>query len=54
MKDRVTITIDADVLSKIEKLCAQEDRTVSNMINMMLKQMLANMCPNTQPNSHEK
>ena len=41
MKKKISITIDADILGKIEKICLAEDRTVSNLINMLLKQILA-------------
>ena len=42
---KISITLDADLLSKIEKMCEKEDRTVPNMINKLLKQALADNNP---------
>lgn len=48
MKKRITITVDMDVAKKIEKLCEKEDRTTSNMINLLLKQALNGIDANAQ------
>jgi len=40
MKKKVSITLDADIVNKLEKMCEKEDRTISNMINMLLKRIL--------------
>ena len=40
MKKKLSITLDMDVAKKIELLCDKEDRTVSNLINLLLKQAL--------------
>lgn len=40
MKKKVSITLDVDIIKKIEKRCEEEDRTISNMINLLLKQAL--------------
>ncbi|MCL2462303.1 MAG: ribbon-helix-helix protein, CopG family [Defluviitaleaceae bacterium] len=53
MKKKISITLDADVLNKIEKLCNKEDRTTSNMINMLLKQALGNYTDKLENNSEK-
>jgi predicted transcriptional regulator len=37
MKAKITITIDDDVLKKIQKLAEEDSRTVSSQINKILK-----------------
>ena len=37
MKERLTITLDDDVLQKINVLAEQEGRSTSNQINKILK-----------------
>lgn len=37
MKDRVHITVDADLLKKLEKWAEDEQRTISNLINLLLR-----------------
>ena len=37
MKKKIAITIDADVLDKVEHLAKEEDRSVSSQINNILK-----------------
>lgn len=40
MKERIAITIDAEVLRKLKKYAKKEDRTVSSQINKILKDFL--------------
>ena len=42
MKKKISISLDANIITKLEKVCEKEDRTISNMINMLLKQALSN------------
>ena len=37
MKKKIAITIDEEIHSKLEKLSAEEDRTISSQINKILK-----------------
>lgn len=40
MKKRISITIDVDLIERLELLCKSEQRNMSNMINTMLKGLL--------------
>lgn len=37
MKKKIAITIDEEILEKVEKLAVEEDRNVSSQINNILK-----------------
>ena len=37
MKESISITLDSDVLEKVRKIAAYEDRSVSQYINYILK-----------------
>lgn len=37
MKERISITIDKDVLKKVKKLAIEDNRTLSNYIEKVLK-----------------
>lgn len=40
LKQRVSITLDADVLRKVRELAEETDRTLSNYINLVLRDYL--------------
>ncbi|MBE6975506.1 MAG: ribbon-helix-helix protein, CopG family [Ruminococcaceae bacterium] len=40
LKDRISITIDNDVLEKIRELAEYDDRSLSQYINIVLKKHL--------------
>ena len=40
MKEKISITIDSDVLERIRKKAEQDERSLSQYINMMLKKCL--------------
>ena len=42
LKDKISITIDSDVLEKAKKQAEKEDRSLSQYINMILKEHLKN------------
>ena len=42
LKNKVSITLDSDVIKKIKELCEEDDRSFSQYINMVLKQYLKN------------
>lgn len=37
LKTRISITLDSDILEKIKELAEDDDRSVSQYINIMLK-----------------
>lgn len=37
-KDKISITIDHDILEKVEAKAEKEDRSVSSMINVILRE----------------
>lgn len=41
LKNKVSITLDADVIEKIKTLAEKDDRSFSQYINMILKEHLA-------------
>ena len=42
LKEKISITIDEDVLSKIKKEAEKDDRSLSQYINKILKEHLNN------------
>lgn len=46
MKVKVSITLDADIVRRLEKICTEEERTTSNLINKLLRQTLNAMDEN--------
>lgn len=42
LKEKISITIDTDVLQKIKELASYDDRSLSQYINIVLKQHLKN------------
>lgn len=43
LKARVGLTLDSDVLEEIKQLAEDEDRSVSQYINIILKQHIKNL-----------
>ena len=50
MKAKITITIDDDVLKKIQKLAEKDSRTVSSQINKILKDYLTTIPSHSKSN----
>ena len=42
LKEKVSITLDADIIAKIKELAEADDRIFSQYINMVLKKHLEN------------
>lgn len=42
LKEKISITIDADLLVKLRKLAEDDDRSLSQYINLTLKQHIEN------------
>ena len=42
LKKKVSITLDADIISKIKSIAEQDDRSFSQYINLVLKEHLEN------------
>lgn len=40
LKDKVSITLDADVITELKQLAEQDDRSFSQYINLILKEYL--------------
>lgn len=38
LKEKISITIDSDILAKLRKLAEEDDRSLSQYINLILKQ----------------
>lgn len=43
LKNKVSITLDADLIEKIKELAEKDDRSFSQYINLILKGYLENM-----------
>ena len=43
LKEKISITIDNDILSKIKELADYDDRSLSQYINLVLKQHIKNI-----------
>lgn len=41
LKNRVSITLDGDIIQKIKELAEEDDRSFSQYINMILKEHIA-------------
>lgn len=41
LKERVSLTIDNDIIAEIKKLAEQDDRSVSQYINLILREHIA-------------
>lgn len=40
LKEKISITVDEDILAEIKKLAEEDDRSLSQYINMVLKKYL--------------
>lgn len=40
MKDRVNMTLDADLVKRLKKMADEQQRTISNLVNLLLRQAL--------------
>ncbi len=40
LKEKISITVDEDILAEIKKLAEEDDRSLSQYINMVLKKHL--------------
>jgi hypothetical protein len=43
LKDKISITIDSDILERIKKEAENDDRSLSQYINLVLKHHIQNM-----------
>ena len=44
LKEKVSITIDNDLLKKLKELAEKDDRSLSQYINIILKKHTENIC----------
>ena len=42
LKNKVSITLDADIIDKIKELAEEDDRSFSQYINLMLREHIKN------------
>ena len=42
LKDKISITLDSDVLARIKSLAEEDDRSLSQYINLVLKRYIKN------------
>ena len=49
LKEKISITIDNDILEKIKVKAEEDDRSLSQYINLVLKQHIANEETKTKP-----
>ena len=49
LKEKISITIDNDVLSRIKSEAENDDRSLSQYINIVLKQHIKNIEEKTKP-----
>ncbi len=50
LKNKVSITLDADLIEEIKYLAEKEERSFSQYINMVLKEHLKSSTPSPQKN----
>lgn len=43
LKEKISITVDEDILAEIKKLAAEDDRSLSQYINMVLKKHISHI-----------
>ena len=43
LKNKVSITLDADVIDKIKELAEEDDRSFSHYINLVLREHIKNL-----------
>ena len=43
LKNKVSITLDADVIDKIKELAEEDDRSFSQYINLVLREHIQNL-----------
>ena len=43
LKERISITIDSDILEKMKEIAEYDDRSLSSFINLILKRYLENL-----------
>ena len=48
LKEKISITIDSDILIKLKEKAEYDDRSLSQYINMVLKQHIKNTGDNKQ------
>lgn len=46
LKEKISITLDSDIIQKTKELAEQDDRSLSQFINLILKQYLENIDKN--------
>lgn len=46
LKDKISITVDSDIVQKIKELAEADDRSFSQYINMVLKEHITNKSDN--------
>lgn len=51
LKEKISITVDSDIVQKIKKLVEEDDRSFSQYINMVLKDHIPNINNNSTPNN---
>ena len=43
LKERISITLDSDIVEKIKEIAEYDDRSLSSFINLILKRYLENL-----------
>ena len=46
LKNKVSITLDADIIDKIKELAEEDDRSFSQYINLVLREHIKNLDKN--------
>ena len=49
LKEKISITIDGDVLDRIKEIAEYDDRSLSQYINIVLKQHIKNIDEKNKP-----
>lgn len=48
LKEKVSITLDGDIIQRIKELAEKDDRSFSQFINMVLKEYISKMDKTTK------
>lgn len=54
LKQKISVSLDEDIISKVKELSEIDDRSVSQYINLLLKEHLENNSDNTRFNTNDK
>lgn len=52
LKEKISITVDSDIVKRLKELAEADDRSFSQYINMVLKEHIQDSSPSDTPNKN--